>query len=151
MLGYKGTQPSLPVAWPSLSTLAALSNGIGASKSIQMPKVAAHVPDGTKPESRVKRFASLVGNPQIPGGIQMGLLAACECAGTTLQQSIQDDHWAYGVRMESHITVMWEGETFRCDTVASCIKPGTIAEFTDLLMTQAAYGPVMLIGCGAKG
>ena len=46
---------------------------------------------------------------------------------------------------------MWDGETFRCDTVASCIKPGTIVELTDVRMTQAAYGPVMLICCWAKG
>jgi hypothetical protein len=40
-----------------LATLAALISGIVASKSTQLPKVAAKVPNGTKPESRVKRFA----------------------------------------------------------------------------------------------
>ena len=38
-------------------TLAALISGIVGSKSTQLPHVAAHVPNGTKPESRVKRFA----------------------------------------------------------------------------------------------
>jgi hypothetical protein len=40
-----------------LTTLAALISGIVASKSTQLPKVAAKGPNGTKPESRVKRFA----------------------------------------------------------------------------------------------
>jgi hypothetical protein len=48
-----------------LTTLAALISGIVASKSAQLPKVAANVPDGTKPESRVKRFARWVGNTTI--------------------------------------------------------------------------------------
>lgn len=48
-----------------LVTLAALISGIVASKSTQLPKVAAKVPDGTKPESRVKRFARWVSNDHI--------------------------------------------------------------------------------------
>lgn len=48
-----------------LATLAALISGIVASKSTQLPKMAAKVPDGTKPESRVKRFARWVSNDYI--------------------------------------------------------------------------------------
>jgi hypothetical protein len=48
-----------------LVPLAALISGIVASKSTQLPQVASHVPDGTKPESRVKRFARWVGNDTI--------------------------------------------------------------------------------------
>src|SRR5437762_12170179 len=61
--GYPG-KPTGHVA-RHLTTLAALISGIVASKSTQLPKVAANVPDGTKPESRVKRFARWVGNPTI--------------------------------------------------------------------------------------
>ena len=39
-----------------LTTLAVLISGIVASKSTQLPKVAAKVPNGTKPEGRVRRF-----------------------------------------------------------------------------------------------
>ena len=46
-------------------TLAALISGIVGSKSTQLPHVAAHVPNGTKPESRVKRFARWVDNVHI--------------------------------------------------------------------------------------
>ena len=55
---YPG-QPTGPVA-RHLTTLAALISGIVGSKSTQLPHVAAHVPNGTKPESRVKRFARWV-------------------------------------------------------------------------------------------
>jgi hypothetical protein len=40
-----------------VTTLAALMSGIVGSKSTQLPPIATKVPDGTKPESRVTRFA----------------------------------------------------------------------------------------------
>ena len=46
-------------------TLAALISGIVGSKSTQLPHIAANVPNGTKPESRVKRFARWVDNAHI--------------------------------------------------------------------------------------
>ena len=48
-----------------LSTLAALISGIVGSKSTQLPTIAAKVPNGTKPESRVKRFARWFDNDHI--------------------------------------------------------------------------------------
>ena len=48
-----------------VTTLAALISGIVASKSTQLPKVAAPVPNGLKPESRVKRFARWLDNERI--------------------------------------------------------------------------------------
>jgi Transposase DDE domain len=48
-----------------LNTLAALISGIVGSKSTQLPHIAAKVPDGTKPESRVKRFARWLDNAHI--------------------------------------------------------------------------------------
>ena len=46
-------------------TLAALISGIVGSKSTHLPHIAAKVPDGTKPESRVKRFARWCDNAHI--------------------------------------------------------------------------------------
>ena len=60
---YPG-QPSGTVA-RHLSTLAALISGIVGSKSTQLPHIAAKVPNGTKPESRVKRFARWFDNAHI--------------------------------------------------------------------------------------
>jgi hypothetical protein len=45
-----------------LTTLAALISGIVASKNTQRPTGASRVPDGNKPERRVKRFTRWVGN-----------------------------------------------------------------------------------------
>jgi hypothetical protein len=48
-----------------LQTLAALISGIVGSKSTQWPHIATKVPDGAKPESRVKRFARWIDNDHI--------------------------------------------------------------------------------------
>src|SRR5262245_3890793 len=61
--GYPG-QPTGTVA-RHVTTLAALISGIVGSKSTQLPNIAAHVPDSTQPESRVKRFARWLRHDQI--------------------------------------------------------------------------------------
>ena len=61
--GYPG-EPTGQLA-RHLATLAALISGIVASKRTQLSKIAAKVPDGSKPESRVKRFAWRVGHDHI--------------------------------------------------------------------------------------
>ena len=48
-----------------LQTLAALISGIVGGKSTQLPHIATKVPDGRKPESRVKRFARWLDNDRI--------------------------------------------------------------------------------------
>ena len=60
---YPG-QPTGTVA-RHLTTLAALISGIVGSQSTQLPKMATQVPDGTKPESRVKRFTRWLDNARI--------------------------------------------------------------------------------------
>jgi hypothetical protein len=45
-----------------LTTLAALISGMVGGKSTQLPHIATKVPDGTKPESRVKRFTRWLNN-----------------------------------------------------------------------------------------
>jgi hypothetical protein len=71
---YRAIREALRQAYPGelqgqdarhLTTLAALISGIVASKSTQLPTVAAKVPNGTKPESRVKRFARWLDNARI--------------------------------------------------------------------------------------
>ncbi len=48
-----------------VQTLAALMSGIVGGKSTQLPHIATKVPDGSKPESRVKRFARWLDNDRI--------------------------------------------------------------------------------------
>jgi hypothetical protein len=90
-------------------------------------------------------------HPLIPPGASVVMLGDGEFDGTTLQHTLQEAHWSYVVRTGSHITVRWDGERFRCETVAACIKPGTLVALTDVHVTDAAYGPVMLLCCWAKG
>jgi hypothetical protein len=61
---YYPGQPSGTVA-RHLITLAALISGIVGSKSTQLPHIAAKVPNGTTPDSRVKRFARWCDNARI--------------------------------------------------------------------------------------
>ena len=61
--GYPGEPPGRLVR--HLTTLAAFISGIVASTSTQLPHSATQVPDGQKPESRVKRFARWLDNARI--------------------------------------------------------------------------------------
>jgi hypothetical protein len=71
---YRAIRNALTQAYPPsptgnfarhLQTLAALISGIVGSKSTQLPTLATKVPDGTQPESRVKRFARWIDNERI--------------------------------------------------------------------------------------
>ena len=88
----------------------------------------------------------------IPPGAQVVLLGDGEFDGTTLQHTVQDvmagPTWSgRGATSRSCGT----GSSFRCETVGACIKPGTLVELTDVRVTEAAYGPIMLLCCWAKG
>ena len=61
--GYPGELPGRGVR--HLTTLAAFIRGIVGSKSTQLPHIATKVPDGTKPESRVKRLTRWLDNERI--------------------------------------------------------------------------------------
>ena len=71
---YRAIRDALAQCYPTssqgnfarhLNTLAALISGIVGSKSSQLPHIAIKVPDGTKPESRVKRFTRWLDNDHI--------------------------------------------------------------------------------------
>jgi hypothetical protein len=71
-----------------LTTLAALISGIVASKSTQLPHIAAKVPDGTQAESRVKRFARWVDNDTITEEVYFLPYAALLLAHLALQRLV---------------------------------------------------------------
>jgi hypothetical protein len=226
--GYPGEPPGR-CARP-LPTLAALISGIVASKSTQLPKIAAKVPDGSKPESRVTRFARWVSNDPItteryvvpyaevllvhlaiptlvlvidgsvvgrgcgalmlhvvdkgralplawvvrrgtkghfpedlpialiaqvqeliPPGAQVVVLGDGAFDGTGFQHTLQEAGWSYVCRTGRNVTASWDGTPFRLETVGWCIKPGTLVEFPEALVTRDAYGPILLLCCWAKG
>ena len=61
--GYPG-EPSGQMA-RHLTTLAAFISGIVGSKSSHLPSIATKIPDGAKPESRVKRLSRWLKNPSM--------------------------------------------------------------------------------------
>src|SRR2546425_5218633 len=225
---YPG-QPSGTVA-RHLITLAALISGIVGSKSTQLPHIATKVPDGTKPESRVKRFARWCDNAHIleevyflpyaevllrhlalqtvvlvmdgsgvgrgccalmmhviykgralpltwrvrqcpkghcpedlhialvalvrtliPEGTQVVFLGDGECDGITLQETMKEAGWWYACRTSKGNMVTWEDATFSVEELGACIKPGRLIELKEVQGTREAYGPVLLLCCGAKG
>jgi hypothetical protein len=212
-----------------VTTLAALISGIVASKSSQLPAVAAHVPDRAHPESRVKRLARWLKNDQvttevyfvpfatallthlalqtlvlildgsvggrgcvalmlhvvykgralplawvvrqgkkghfpedlhialvqevhklIPSGAHVVVLGDGEFDGISLQHTMHTYGWSYVVRTGRNITVLWDGERFRCETIGACITPGTLVTLRDAHVTDAAYGPLLFLCCWAK-
>jgi Transposase DDE domain len=213
-----------------LNTLAALISGIVGSKSTQLPHIAPKVPDGTKPESRVKRFARWCDNAHIleevyflpyaevllrhlaletvvlvmdgsgvgrggtallihgvykgralplawrvrhapkghfseklhiavvegmreviPEGAKVVFLGDGEFDGTALQATLHKVGWAYACRTAMSTTATWDGTTFRLDTLGACLKPGRLIEVKNVHVTREAYGPIMGLGCCAKG
>jgi hypothetical protein len=222
--------PSLGNFARHLNTLAALISGIVGSKSTQLPHIAAKVPNGTKPESRVKRFARWFDNAHIleemyflpyadvllrhlalqtvvlvmdgsgvgrgctalmihvvykgralplawrvrqapkghfpedlhialvelirgliPAGAQVVLLGDGEFDGTKLQHTLQQAGWSYACRTATSTVATWAGETFRLDALGACLKPGRLIELKEVHFTRAAYGPIMVLCCWAKG
>jgi len=61
--GYPGEHHGRGVQ--HLTTLAALSSGMVGGKSPHLPHIATKVPDGTKPESRVKRWTRWLDNDRL--------------------------------------------------------------------------------------
>ena len=71
---YRAIRNALMQAYPTpptghvarhVQTLAALISGIVGGKSTQLPHIATKVPDGSKPESRVKRLTRWLDNERI--------------------------------------------------------------------------------------
>src|SRR4029434_2814005 len=236
---YRAIRDALAQCYPTssdgsfarhLNTLAALISGIVGSKSSQLPHIATKVPDGTKPESRVKRFARWLDNAHIleemyclpyadvllrhlalqtvvlvmdgsgvgrgctalrlhvcargralprawrvrqapkghfpeelhialvdlirgliPAGVQVVLRGDGEFDGTRLQPTLQQAGWAYACRTATSTVATWEGATFRLDALGACLKPGRLIELKEVHFTREAYGPILLLCCGAKG
>jgi hypothetical protein len=61
---------------------------------------------------------------RIPPGVHVVVLGDGECDGTALQHTVQAAGWSYMVRTGSPITVAWDGDPCRCETVGACLKPG---------------------------
>jgi hypothetical protein len=87
----------------------------------------------------------------LPAGAHVVLLGDGEFDGTDLQHPLEDAGWSYVCRTGCHLTASWAGKTLRLDTLGACSKPGTLIELKAVRFTEAAYGPIMLVCCWAKG
>ena len=68
-----------------------------------------------------------------------------------LPTPLEEAGWSYVCRTGCHLTASWEGATFRLDALGAWSKPGTLIALQEVRFTEAAYGPVMLVCCWAKG
>jgi len=87
----------------------------------------------------------------IPKGAKVVFLGDGEFDGTALQDTLNKMGWSYVCRTAMSTTATWDGQTFRLDTLGACLKPGRLIELKDVDGTQAAYGPIMVLCCWAKG
>jgi DDE family transposase len=87
----------------------------------------------------------------IPKGAKVVFLGDGEFDGTALQDTLNKMGWSYVCRTAISTTATWDGQTFRLDTLGACLKPGHLIELKDVYCTQAAYGPIMVLCCWAKG
>src|SRR5258705_12679 len=169
---YPG-QPTGTVA-RHLTTLAALISGIVGSKSPQLPSVATKIPDGTRPESRVKRLTRWLDNERILEEVYFlpyvdillaqlaletlvlvmdgsGIGRGCTALMIHVVYKGRALPLAWRVRTAWSSGGMGEGETFRRDGLGACLKPGRLIELKEVHCTREAYGPIMVLCCWAKG
>ena len=107
-------------------------------------------PKGHFPEALHIALVELV-RTCLPEGPPVVFVGDGECDGATLQQTLNEAGWSYACRTAQRTVATWEGKTFRLDALGACSKPGTLIEFKEVKSTRDAYGPVMVLRCGAKG
>jgi hypothetical protein len=82
------------------------------------------VRQGTPGHCPADRHIALV--QQVHKRMPPGVPVVLRGDGTTFQHTAQAYDWSSVVRTGSHSTVMWDGERFRCETVAACSRPGPL-------------------------
>jgi hypothetical protein len=87
----------------------------------------------------------------IPEGAKVVLLGDGEGDGTALQDKLSQMGWSSVCRTALSTTATWEGETFRLDVFGAWLQPGRLVAFHEVYGTRAAYGPIMVLCCWAKG
>ena len=107
-------------------------------------------PKGHFPEERHSALVTLI-RACLPEGPQVVVLGAGECDGTTLQATLNEAGWVYVCGTAQSPVATWEGESFRLETLGACLQPGRLVELREVYVTREAYGPIMVLCCGAKG
>jgi hypothetical protein len=86
---YPG-QPTGSIA-RHLTMLAALISGIVGSKSTQLPSIATKIPDGARPESRVKRLTRWLDNERVVFQKWRWPYLHCPSKGIAVHKQTKDD------------------------------------------------------------
>jgi len=87
----------------------------------------------------------------IPQGAKGVFLGDGAFDGTALQATLHEAGWSYACRTAMSTTAMWDGTTFRLETLGVYLKPGRLIEVKNVHCTRDAYGPIMVLCCWAKG
>jgi hypothetical protein len=107
-------------------------------------------PQGPCPEARHLALVDLISG-LLPAGVQGGLRGAGACDGTRRQQTLQPAGWSSACRTATSPVVPGEGATCRLEALGACLKPGRLIACKEVHGTRAAYGPILVLGCWAKG
>jgi hypothetical protein len=107
-------------------------------------------PKGHLPAERPIAVVPLI-HELIPAGTQVVWLGDGACDGRRLQHTLQQGGWSSAGRTATRPVATGAGETFRLDALGACLKPGRLSECTEVHETPEAYGPIMGLGCWAKG
>jgi hypothetical protein len=107
-------------------------------------------PQGPCPEDLHIALGELI-RAVMPEGAQVVLVGDGECDGTALPATLHEAGWSSACRTAMRPVATCEGATFRLDTLGACRKPGTLVAFQEVPCTRAAYGPVRVLRCWAKG
>ena len=109
-----------------------------------------HAPKGPCPADLHIALVELL-REVIPEGARVVFLGDGACDGTALQATRHEAGWSYACRTAMSTTAMWDGTTFRLDTLGVYLKPGRLIEVKNVHCTREAYGPIMVRCCWAKG
>src|SRR6266704_7048100 len=109
-----------------------------------------HRPKGQGPETLHIEVVELL-SQMIPEGTTVVFLGDGAFDGTDLQSTLHEMGWSYVCRTAMSTTATWNGQTFRLATLGACLQPGRLIALQDVYGTREAYGPSMVLCCGAKG
>jgi len=109
-----------------------------------------HTPQGHVPEALHIAVVELR-REGIPEGASGVVLGDGEFDGTALPATWPEAGWSSACRTAMSTTATWDGTPLRLDTLGACLTPGRLSEVKNVHVTREAYGPIMVLCCGAKG
>ena len=119
-------------------------------RALPLAWVVRQCPKGHAPEALHIALVELV-RALVAAGTEVVSLGDGEFDGTDLQKTMNESGWFYACRTAKGTVATWEGLKFHLDLLGGSIKPGRLIELKEVQFTGAAYGPVMVFCCWAKG